>query len=390
MNKRLSILPFLVATACSTALPSIGQPDAATPVTDTATGVCPSGFPLEEIGYKWTTQVMVDGAGPYHFIVDTGAPTSLLDKKVAASGTHVLSAIGQERELALSSAALSDYGIMGDGFLGADFFGDQVLTFDPKRKLLWLSSTLDETSLAACEHAEAKGSTVDFELQSYISVQGQLEGQAARLLIDTGATFGAIDENVFAALNAAAPRPTLGGFYTPAGAGTFWASLTTIGSIAIGDQSVARILARTADGDILNSNTVYDDVAALVPLGFFRHFLMSVDYPNHRLRLAPYRGDTMVEPAQRYVAGIGLSESLAPPIVVTEVLANSSAADEGVAVGDEIVAIDGKAIGTIPPTSRGWALTSPTASRKVTVVVTRDGEKLTKSLVTRDLMFGPM
>ena len=97
----------------------------------------------------------------------------------------------------------------------------------------------------------------------------------------------------------------------------------------------------------------------------------------------------MTEPAQRYVAGIGLSESLAPPIVVTEVLANSSAADEGVAVGDEIVAIDGKAIGAIAPASRGWALTSPAAGRKIAVQLQRDGQPLTKSLVTRDAMFGP-
>lgn len=388
MNKqRLSISLVLAATACSTALPSSGQPDLAT--ADAVTAVCPSGFPLEEIGYKWTTEVMVDGAGPYHFIVDTGAPTSLLDKKVAGAGTHVLRAMGEERELAVSSASLTDYGITGDGFLGADFFGDRVLTFDPKRKLVWLSPTIDEAALAACEHVESVGSTVDFELQNYVMVQGQIEGRSARLLIDTGATFGAIEKNVFAALNAAAPRPTLGGFYTPAGAGTFWASLTTIGSITVGDRTVSRILARTADGEILSSNTPYDDVAAFVPLGFFRHFVLSMDYPNHQLRLTPYRGDTMTEPAQRFVVGIGLNESLAPPIVVTSVLPSSSAADEGVMVGDELVSIDGKSIGSLAPASRGWALTSPTAGRKVSVVLQRDGQTLTKSLVTRDLMFGP-
>jgi len=286
---------------------------------------------------------------------------------------------------------LADYGIPADGVIGTDVLGSFALSIDFARERVWLDDAIDEPSLQACSHANPDAPIVHMVTQDHFFVEGALEGQPGWFLVDTGASLGLVPEDVFADLEAASARPSLGGFYTAAAIGTFWARLTSLGTMEVAGQGVYGVLTRTAPPGLLPDLPLAAPgrLLGLLPSGYFRHFLVTVDYPASELRLAGYVDDSFVEPRMRLVAGIGLEETEQPPVHVTEVLAGSSAAEEGVLVGDELLSIGGQPIASLPASSRPWALTTSTGAESTTVEVLRGTETLSFTLQLRDLLLPP-
>ncbi|APR79551.1 Hypothetical protein A7982_04898 [Minicystis rosea] len=352
-----------------------------------APAVCPEGVAIGDYAGKITVDVMIDGTGPHSFIVDTGAPTSAIAKSVGSSGMHEVTVAGRSRTVNLPSNWTTVGG--QTGILGTDFLGAFALSVDYARQRLWLDDTIDEASLRACDHVEGDPATVAYTTHDYLMVPGSLEGVSGTFLLDTGASLGLVPDAMFDSLSTAHPRPALDGFYTPAAAGTFWSRLSTLGTMEVGGKKVDHITTRTAPQTFFTGLDVPAGTTMLgfVPSGFLRHFLVTVDYPKETLRLDGYKGDTFVEPAFGYFAGISLERALSP-IHVTAVLDGSSAEEQGIQIGDEVSAIGGAPVSSIPAANRAWSLASPAPS-KITVTIVRDGMPMDLQLDTRDLLMGP-
>jgi S1-C subfamily serine protease len=115
---------------------------------------------------------------------------------------------------------------------------------------------------------------------------------------------------------------------------------------------------------------------------------VTVDFKQKKLRLDAAKDATLMGATRYYVAGIGLQENITPPILVSEVLPGSSAADQGIAAGDELQVIAGQAIASIDPYDRPWMLVSP-APATIAVTVAHAGVPQSFMLDTRDLLTPP-
>ena len=378
---------LLLLAACHD-LPAEPGPDAA------AAASCPAGTPLGELAAKPLVPVTI-GATTYNFIYDTGAPATYIDDAVKAqigAGPYTLTIAG--RTLTASTLPSMDIarsiGVTGaSGIIGTDLLGTSVVTIDRQRMRFWIDATLDEASLLACAHA---GSPVVAEasVRDYLYMRGQLEDLAGWFLVDTGATLGGVPAATFDMLQQHRARPAIGGFYTPAAIGTFWGKLATVGTMQVGALAVAHLAVRTIPDGVLPLPPANDGAPflGLLPNGFLRHALVTVDYPGHRIRFAPYTSDPLREPTFAYAVGISLAEQTTTPTPIAAVLPGSAAASRGVTTGDRVVAVGNTDLGSIPLAQREWALLAP-APTTIDVVVSGTAGTRTVSLPATDLLAAP-
>ncbi len=327
-------------------------------------GTCPDGHVMTDYAGKVTIRISIDGTGPYDFIVDTGAPVTVIDPsvlEVVGQGALSIDVAGET----LPAPSVQSYPVSSSfpgvsGILGMDVLGHRVIHFDYPRGRFWLAEEIVEGDLQACTHLEGDPSTVPLSpYAGYLFTTGRVEARDGWFLLDTGASLGAITESTWAALRREAPRPAMQGFYTQAIIGTFWADLTALGSITVGEREVASVFSRTIPDDELPHP---DDDAlpllGLLPSGYLHHFLLVVDIDGGAMRLDRAAADDAREPPYFFPFGLATETSTVPPLRVGQVLAGSAAADAGVGLGDEIVAVGGQSFAAIPAGSRAWALGS--------------------------------
>jgi C-terminal processing protease CtpA/Prc len=127
----------------------------------------------------------------------------------------------------------------------------------------------------------------------------------------------------------------------------------------------------------------------LLPSGFLHHFMITLDFSAKTVRFDASVGDAMKEAPTYFVTGIGLESSTDAPIHVAQVLSGSSAEEQGVLVGDEVVTVGGKDFATMAPYARPWSLMNGTLGAKITVTVKRADGTHDLALETRDLLVDP-
>ncbi len=399
---RNAVLSLLLLAGCSSsAEPSPNAPPPGTqPGTEdapapSAPAACPEGEAFRLVSAKVVVQVSINGGAPKPWVLDTGAPTSVADasiaddvkgKDVTLSVGGVTRHIGRIAVMDMSEALRMDVA----GIIGHDVFGE-VLTLDYPRKRFWIAEGLDDAGMRACTHVRGEPTTVDAVYEDYVYVRGSAEGKPGWFLVDSGASFGAMPNGVFAELQAAHPRAAVEGFYTPAAIGTFWAKLTTIARLEVGGARVEDITTRTLDDGMLPAPKALGDgpLLGVLPSGFLRHFMVTVDFTKQKVRLDAERDAELREPHAAFPVGIGLETKTDAPVHVAQVLAGSAAEEAGIVVGDEVVAIDGKPLASMDPYERPWRLVGPEAGTTVKVTIAHDGAQTTHSLVTRDLLMPP-
>ena len=414
----LSLFSFGFTLHCGSSSPSNGaaSDDAGTndaPTIDSApsddagevgdaapVATCPDGTTFTPLAGKIIVDVTIDGGAPMKWILDTGAPSSLLDSSITlgagtgAGGAHVVHLADKDfstyhidsGDVATSLQIPGVVGIFGMDLLTRSKL---ALTLDYPRSRFWIDDAIDEASLLACPHVAGKPTVAPYETNGNFFVQGKLEDVDGWFLVDSGASLGAVPDDVFDALDAAHPRPAIDGFYTPAFVGTFWARMTAIGAMHVGDLEVDHIVIRTIAPGLLEPPNATSKLLGLLPSGWLHHFMVSLDFSAKTIRFDAAKGDAMKEPATYFSVGIGLEQVTAAPIHVDEVLAGSAAAEAGVQVGDEITTVAGADFASMDPYARPWSLMSSTLGAKIDVVVKRDGAPLTFSLETRDLLTDP-
>jgi len=179
-----------------------------------------------------------------------------------------------------------------------------------------------------------------------IVVAVAIDGTPHTCIVDSGATQLSIRSTVYDALVADGRAQLSGGIAImtiagPANAEVTRAKTITVGSATISDPPVMSIMTSPPDQLLGNiSNELKTPIDCLLGGSFLRNFLVTIDYPATQLHLEPYLTPPIPDEFRRAGFTIGLATQTGP-FVVTYVYPGSDAASQGIAVGDEVVAIDG-------------------------------------------------
>jgi hypothetical protein len=194
-----------------------------------------------------------------------------------------------------------------------------------------------------------------------------IEGTDYPFIVDTGSSYMTLRESLFEAL-VKDGRTVIGGVDTATVGMQSTSSVARLRSVVIGGVEVDGLVG----GDDPSVEQTLDDVATetgapvsgLVGGSFLRNFFVTVDYPASTLHLQRYtKGAPTFDSFDRVAIAVAAAAE-STPATVTYVLAGSAAAGKGVAVGDEIVAIDGQAIAGVGATAIGVLLTGQVGSTK--------------------------
>lgn len=345
---------------------------------------------------KPIVDVTISGRGPFRFVYDTGAPTSAADVDLIGripTGTVTIEVGGHTVPYGRLETYDLDQALRGeiDGILGADVMGTFSVTLDVARERYWVELDRDEAALLACTHVARTPTELEYLLEDYFFVPGHAEAISGWFLVDSGASLGALTDPVVDQLLLEAPRPFLENFYTPAGIGTFWARLLTVGHLEVGGLDVRRILTRSVPTRLLQGPTFPDGgpLLGVLPTGFLKHFLLTVDHPAGRIRLDPYAGDDRIEPNPRAYVGLSLTRNIHFPPVVGVVLPGSGAEAAGIQPGDELHRVEGVDLSTLDAYSWSWALTSPSEGQLLDLDLVRAGQPLSVQVRTGAWLSSP-
>lgn len=169
-----------------------------------------------------TAKVMINGAGPFQFMVDTGSTTTVIAARhQEAMGATIVgealvagttgTAVMPVAELAkvqtgvvskenLRVAVLSDAGLsQADGILGADVFAGRRLVFNIKEKLVRIEPSKRVTRTAPLGNMRVRNGLL-------AEVEGKVGNVSARLMLDTGAQNCIANMALSDALQKAHPR----------------------------------------------------------------------------------------------------------------------------------------------------------------------------------------
>jgi hypothetical protein len=196
-----------------------------------------------------------------------------------------------------------------------------------------------------------------------------IEGQTYRFILDTGASEVSVRTSVFDALTADS-RPKLSGFQITTVMGGANASVTRAKSITIAGETITNVPVMTIPGDSLldsiGSDELHYQLDGLLGGSFLRNFLVTIDYPNGQLHLQRYTTETWVDEFQRVGIGLGATPlSSAHWYNAGVVYAGTDAAAKGIAVGDEIISVDGAPLDGLDPITADNFLNGTPGSTKV-------------------------
>ncbi len=344
----------------------------------------------------------VDGKGPYHFVLDTGAGITVVTPKLAeavgltAAGSDVAHGTSDQtvvtrlttlKSLAVGTAMQANvaaaivplpldltyqgaYGTI-DGIVGATFLRNYVVSLDIAACRATFAPTAAQTPLE-------KGKALPLTFTAgHIPVVGAIvEGIPGTFEIDSGNNDDLLLTESFASAHGVGSgyRAPIHSEYVGVG-GSASSTRIRVASIAVGPFILHGIPAEISQAksgvlqrDGLDGNFGYD---------LFRQFVVTIDYGNARLYLRPNAAfDTPVT-----VAGTGIipERNADGAFDIASVLEGTPAAAAGVKAGDTIVAIDGKptasmsdadyrtAVGGRAGTPVIYTLRSGNASRIVTL-----------------------
>jgi Predicted aspartyl protease len=253
-----------------------------------------------------TTAVRINGKGPFHFIVDTGADCSVIAEDVAKAlhlpvGRNVM-VQGIIRSLQAPSVPVADlrFGsavhtdlelpvlprelLKADGFLGLDAIGRNRVVFDFKKRTLrvidslpanWVEHTSSETLIAAPGN--------DGHLRSMAC---RVDGVVTTAFIDTGAEVSAGNEALRRALSAGRTNNERDIELTGVTGGSRMGKVAKVDTILFGNLEFTGCEIATADLDVFRIWGLTDEPALLIGLNFLREFqTVSIDYGRKEFRL---------------------------------------------------------------------------------------------------------
>lgn len=190
--RHIPLIGVLIACAVGAATPDPNLPEEVQGGRDTSS--------------RLTVPVTINGGGPYHFVVDTGAERTVIsrelaDRLVLAPSTPVtlLSVSGTDQvetamvpELRLTSSrsrlydlqapVLSEYNLGASGILGIDSLQTKRVVMDFQA----MRMSISDASRSAVRHEDEIIVTARRRLGQLILVDADVNGQKVNVIIDTG------------------------------------------------------------------------------------------------------------------------------------------------------------------------------------------------------------
>jgi hypothetical protein len=348
-------------------------------------------------------QAMVNGKGPYTFIVDTGGHTLLSHRVVSETGLKsvgesVSSGAGEGHstigfahvdDIAIGALHLRNQvgfvtevydrsieGIPVDGMVGFELirrmvtrvdYGGQTITFtDPKRF-----------------DPRGAGTAVPFKFYEHLPfVEGLLDDLPAKFDIDTGSRSEVDFTSPFVAAHQLRSRFPKGvsavtgwGVGGPSRAYTVRIPSMTLGTVKVDNPTAG--LGEDKGGSMSDPN-----FGGNVGSAFLKRFVVTFDYAHQVMylkRITPEPVD-----AGRFDRSGMWINAKPDGYIVTDVSAGGPAAQAGIAVNDLIVSLDGEPVRPEGLSDARILLRAKPAGTKVRVVLKRGGDTHAVTLVLRD------
>lgn len=315
--------------------------------------------PFQLIDNRIFVEVRVNGEGPFHFILDTGAGTSVgLDvadklklpheETIEESGVGVATVRGFSshiQSLSIGPATLENLAVevlpfsdssavFGkaplDGIIGAPIFEKYVVVHD------YAARTLRFVVPGEFKY-EGLGTILPFERIGYVPlVAGKVDGIPTKFGIDTGARSALLLYGPFVAARGLRDKykPQFSGITGWGIGGPVRSDIVRIGNISVGPFSFDKVVARFS----LNRSGATTDTskAGLIGPDILKQFTVICDYSRHRLILEKNSDFGVHDTFDK--AGAWLIQA-SHAFEVLDVIGGGSAEKAGLKVGDKILAI---------------------------------------------------
>jgi len=255
-----------------------------------------------------TINVMINGKGPFRFVVDTGADRSVIADDVAVAlgllrGTHVM-VEGIVRTVNTETVTVSNLtfgsvsrdhlvvpvlprALLGsDGYLGLDAIDGYRVTFDFLNRAMLVEQPRHVMLVGWRPPSEAM-IPVHGNFGHLRAVNCKVDGVNATAFVDTGAEISVANTRLFNELVAISPayiRPETVGLTGVTG-GLIQGHVATVEKVKLGGLRWEICNLVVADLQIFDLWGLADKPALLIGMNFLRQFAqVSIDYGSHELR----------------------------------------------------------------------------------------------------------
>jgi PDZ domain/Aspartyl protease len=391
----LSLL-FVTLPLCAYGIEGNGCPAIGTPAAE---------IPFTLIGDHIYIKAMVNGRGPYRFIVDTGGvnlvDTSLVKQlSLTLTGTEAGHGTGpttvesgktRVQRLSLGKVTFAaqpfytfDFaqlypggGVKMMGMLGADLFHQYVtcIDFDHKAIDLIEPSKFD---------ARAAGSGLALSINdSEIKVHGSFDGIPGTFQIDTGSPTTLTLATPFVAQHKLLKRFPRRVETSSGGVGGTTREYAVRGSdLVLGSERIQHpivALAAVSKGNLANS-----DFSGIIGMGALKRYVVSFDFPGRELYLKPYApAPSDLDTYDR--SGMRIEVSPAGFRVVS-VSQRTPAAEAGLRPGDIILAVNGQLATSMTLPSLRDEFRQRAPGSVITLEIESAGKRRSLRMILRDLL----
>lgn len=348
-------------------------------------------------------EAMVNGKGPYTFIVDTGGHTLFSPRVVKEVGLESVgeaatagagektetSGYAHYREIAIGKARLRDQvgftiqiyeptieGIQVDGMIGFEYFSRFAVRLD------YGARTMTTTQFAHFDGKDA-GTAIAYKFYDHLpQVTGSIDGLPARFDIDTGSRSEVDITGPFAARHKLRDKYAKGvsaitGWGVGGPSRSYVARVPSLTFNGIKVDDVVAGLSEAKGGSF--SDPSYD---GNIGSGFLKRFVVTFDYPHQVMylkRLSPQPVD-----AGRFDRSGMWINAASDAYKITSIAANSPAAQAGLAEGDLITSLNGqRAVAEHLSDARSMLRALP-AGTEVSVIFKRGGSEQRATIKLRD------
>ena len=351
-------------------------------------------FPFQLINNHIYADVKINGKGPYTFIFDTGglnlvtpplaktlglAVKGEMDGRGGGTGTMTAGFTKVER-VDIGQATITDQSFMSlplnsmentegvamPGMIGFETFRRFVTRIDYGNKTITLTNPKDFDPKDA-------GTAVPIVFDGNdVEIEGSYEGVPGKFVIDTGARQTLMLTSPFVAKNNL-HNASVKGEEAVTGWGVGGPTTAFVmhgGLLKIGDVDVkGPLVLLTTDKGGANAD---DTLAGNIGGGILKRFVVTFDYEHNKMYLKPIAGQIAdLDTFDR--AGMWFNKD-AEGFKIVDVTVKTPAADAGLAKGDIITAVNGKAATSIPLPDMRKLLRNEEPGRVVTFAVKGKGD----------------
>ncbi|HUQ33286.1 MAG TPA: aspartyl protease family protein [Pyrinomonadaceae bacterium] len=364
-------------------------------------------LPFDLIDNRIVINVRLNGQGPFRLIFDSGAGAVISPEVARSLGLKIenlqtgAGGVGEGRvergETTVSRIEVGDirfpaedFSVISfsdtkyvfganriDGIIGYSIFRHLVVSIDYERKQL----TFTEPSGFVYK---GNGAIVPIDFDYHLPlIKGELDGVPGIFVIDTGARSSLILYGPFVEQNNLREKykASFEGVTGWGIGGPVRSHIVRVKTLRLGSVEVQNLIARLSlqkSGALTSANR-----AALVGPDVLKQFTTIFDYSRRRIIFE--KNNQYGKPDSYDRAGMWFGQE-GDRFSVIDVIAGGPAAEAGIRVGDEILAIDGQSVERLDLPTVRLSFKNDSPKKRVRLVLERDGARREVTLILRDLV----